>query len=88
MFFDAPFSAIIAPIKQVEYGVYGDLILIYPKPDSIYLTGTIGFREPHPSESQGLCSEGLLAGCYMSVPEDPLRTVVSLKELFKETNAW
>ena len=28
-------------LKQVKYGVYGDLILIYPKPYSIYLRGTI-----------------------------------------------
>ena len=28
-------------LKQIEYGVYGDLIIIYPKPYSIYLRGTI-----------------------------------------------
>ena len=28
----------------MEYGVYGDFITIYPKPHSIYLRGTIGFR--------------------------------------------
>ena len=28
----------------MEYGVYGDLILIYPKPYFIYLRGIIGFR--------------------------------------------
>ena len=27
----------------MEYGVYGDLIIIYPKQYSIYLRGTIGF---------------------------------------------
>ena len=26
-----------------SYGVYGDLIVIYPRPYSIYLGGTIGF---------------------------------------------
>ena len=26
-------------------GVYGDLIMIYPKPYSIYLRGTMGFRD-------------------------------------------
>ena len=26
----------------MDYGVYGDLIIIYPKPYSIYLRGTIG----------------------------------------------
>ena len=30
-----------APLKYIEYGVYGDLIIIYPKPYSIYLWGTI-----------------------------------------------
>ena len=29
------------PLLQVECGVYGDLIIIYPKPFSIYLRGTI-----------------------------------------------
>ena len=31
----------IVPLKQTEYGVYGDLIIIYPgpKPYSIYLKG-------------------------------------------------
>ena len=28
----------------MEYGVYGDLIMLYPKPYSIYLRGTIGCR--------------------------------------------
>ena len=27
----------IVPLKQIQYGVYGDLITIYPKPRSIYL---------------------------------------------------
>ena len=31
-------------LKYIEYGVYGDLIILYPKPYSIYLRGTIGFR--------------------------------------------
>ena len=26
------------------YGVYGDFMIMYPKPYSIYLRGTIGFR--------------------------------------------
>ena len=30
----------IVPLKQIEYGVYGDLIMIYAKPCSIYLRGT------------------------------------------------
>ena len=28
-------------VKQVEYGVYGNLIIIYPKPYFIHLRGTI-----------------------------------------------
>ena len=31
----------IVPFKSIENGVYGDLIIIYPKPYSIYLRGTI-----------------------------------------------
>ena len=31
----------MVPLKQIEYGVYGDLITTYPKPYSIYLRGTI-----------------------------------------------
>ena len=31
----------IVPLKQIEYGVDGDLVIIYPKPYSIYLKGTI-----------------------------------------------
>ena len=30
-----------APLKKIEYGVYGDLILICPKLYSIYFRGTI-----------------------------------------------
>ena len=33
---------VIVPLGLIEYGVYGDLIIIYPKPYSIYLRGTIG----------------------------------------------
>ena len=33
-----------APLRQLEYRVYGDLVIIYPKPYSIYLRGTIRFR--------------------------------------------
>ena len=33
---------VIVPLKQIF--VYGDLIIIYPKPYSIYLRGTIGCR--------------------------------------------
>ena len=31
----------IVPLKQIEKGVHGDLIIIYPKPCSIYSRGTI-----------------------------------------------
>ena len=37
----APRSWVIIPLKSIEYGVYGDLIIIYPTPYSIYLRGTI-----------------------------------------------
>ena len=33
----------IVPLELIEYGIYGDLIITYPKPYSIYLRGTIGF---------------------------------------------
>ena len=31
----------IVPLRYIEYGVYGDLIIRYPKPYSIYLRGTM-----------------------------------------------
>ena len=34
----------IVPPQYMEYEVYGDLIMIYLKPYSIYLRGSIGFR--------------------------------------------
>ena len=40
----------MAPLNEMEYGVYGDLIIIYPKPYSIYLRGTIRFRLYRPTE--------------------------------------
>ena len=33
---------LIVPLKWIEHGAYGDLSIIYPKPYSIYLRGTIG----------------------------------------------
>ena len=30
----------IIPLKYIEYGVYGDLVILYPQPYSIYLRGT------------------------------------------------
>ena len=38
----------------MEYGVYGDLIIIYPKPDSIYLRGTSGLSLGFRVEGLGL----------------------------------
>ena len=35
--------SVIVPLKEIEYGVYGDPMLMYPKPYSIYLRGPIGF---------------------------------------------
>ena len=32
---------VIVPLQKIEYGVYGDVIIIHPKPFSIYLRGTI-----------------------------------------------
>ena len=32
----------MAPLEYIEYGVYGDLIIISPQPYSIYLRGTTG----------------------------------------------
>ena len=34
----------IVPLKQIEYGVYGDLSIKYPKLYAIYLRGTIECR--------------------------------------------
>ena len=34
----------IVPLKKIEYGVYGILIITYPKPYSMYLRGTISSR--------------------------------------------
>ena len=31
----------IVPLKLIEYGIYGGLSITYPKPNSIYLRGTI-----------------------------------------------
>ena len=42
----ACFSIAAAFRKQIEYGVYGDLILIYPKPYSSYLTGHYSHDRP------------------------------------------
>ena len=30
---------LIVPLKKIEHGLYGDLIMIYPKPYSIYAKG-------------------------------------------------
>ena len=34
-------SRSIVPLKYIEHGVYGDPIITYPKPYSIYLRGTL-----------------------------------------------
>ena len=36
------------PLKQIEYGVYGDPIIIDPEPYPIYLRGTISYRQNLP----------------------------------------
>ena len=35
----------LVPLKEIEYGVYGDLTIIYPKPYSIYLRGSINLKQ-------------------------------------------
>ena len=40
---------LIVPLELIEYGVYGDLTIIYPKPHSIHLRGTISLNlKPEP----------------------------------------
>ena len=34
----------IAPLRWIEYGVSGNLIIIYPKPYSMHSRGTAGLR--------------------------------------------
>ena len=36
-----PNEGLRVSLKYIEHGVYGDLIMIYPKPYSIYLRGSI-----------------------------------------------
>ena len=58
--------------------VYGDLSIMYPKPDSIYLRGTIGLRvygiglraylEVH-------CTYNLLSNCSYNPIVSPITTV-------------
>ena len=31
----------MVPLEQLEYGVYGDLTILYPEPCSVYLRGPI-----------------------------------------------
>ena len=38
---------VFVPLKLIEYGVYGHLLLIYAKPYSIYLRGTITIPKRH-----------------------------------------
>ena len=40
---------VIVPLRKIEYVVYGDLILMYPKPCSIYLRGTVISSTAKPS---------------------------------------
>ena len=42
---------VYSPLESIEYGVYGDLNIIYPKTYSIYLRGTIGLRVYGPTTS-------------------------------------
>ena len=35
----------IVPLKSIQYGLYGDLIIIYPRPFSIYLNWAISLKK-------------------------------------------
>ena len=35
---------VIVPLKWIEYGVYGSLVIIFPKPYSIFLRGLYVFK--------------------------------------------
>ena len=41
---------IIVPLTYIEYGVYGDLIILDPKPYSIYLRGAITCSTKEPPD--------------------------------------
>ena len=34
-------EGVLIPLKQIEYGAYGNLVIIYPNPYSIYLWGIL-----------------------------------------------
>ena len=44
LYYNRVYVGVIVPLKQIEYGVYEGLIIVYPKPCSIYLRGTTVFR--------------------------------------------
>ena len=48
-------------IVPLEYGVYGDLIIIYPKPYSIYLRGAIAVEESYGGVHAGPGAETTIA---------------------------
>ena len=50
----------MVPIQQIEYGVKGDLIMIYPKPYSIYSRGTTGCRVRAYKEDLKVCKNGYI----------------------------
>ena len=39
--FGGGYHIYIFPLKSIEYGVYGDLLILHPKPNSTYLRGTV-----------------------------------------------
>ena len=60
-------------LKEIEYGVHGDLITIYPKPYSIYLRATISWQgscqadqeddfPPKPETTSSTWPRGILSG--------------------------
>ena len=52
-------ATIMCYIGYIEYGVYGDLIMIYPKPYSIYLRGAIN-PQPEPVSGRGTVAKILM----------------------------
>ena len=62
----------VVPLKKIEHGVYGDLIIIYPKPYSIYLRETISFQ------SRRSTASGEAAGRYWPPSRSGVRLSLGL----------
>ena len=70
------------PLKYIQYGVYGDLIIIYPKPYSIYLRETICLDGLLPKNVQA----DLPNATFANMKEAPL--VQSHKQGFRVQGFW